>query len=242
VAEGPELQALAAKVLTRKVPNPYGHIRFVRALARRLKLLAYERRREKAAQVSGPLSTTVDTVPNGRQARKLAQFTPAGLVAWANRLDFHQLETFCRRELGLPRLPVQPRPISAVNGQAREFVQFARALIQRSRAEHRAKRRAERDGWAEAVRQESGQHRWTVEDERRFESLRESADDEDDECRGDRPDDHSIVEDIERERLHAVPRPPYTGVGDATKEELAWERDILAGLAAEDELERRRAR
>ena len=78
--------------------------------------------------------------------------------------------------------------------------------------------------------------KWTYGAERRRKQLAEYDYDDPTGGTSDCQDDHRTVEDLERERIRAIPPPPYTGVGDATEEALAWERGILARFAAEDEL------
>jgi hypothetical protein len=127
-AEGPQLEALAARILDPR-NNRHHQLRFVRALACRLK--------------AGPLGAEGETATVADAGKSPSKFPKSPtLKHWSERLDFHQAEVFCRRELGLPPLPVQPRPLA--NARARALVRIGYTLINQSKARRRAERWAER--------------------------------------------------------------------------------------------------
>ncbi len=201
VPEGPEFDNLARNVLQWK------QLRYLRALACRLKAGNYE----------------IDA--EGRP------IIPPALKPWADRLDFRQAESFCRRKLGLPRLPVEERQFrDKSRAAAKQIIEWFEAARRRpSPLKHL--RRADPiddDGpWSdddllpdndwldvddspatEDVKSRTG-HRWTIEDERRSkaelerEARFEEPRDEDQEREG----AGRTFEDLYIERLMSVPPP-----------------------------------
>ena len=201
--EGPELDAYARELLDR------GGLRLTRAVACRLKAGSYE----------------LDA--DGRP------IIPPAVKCWADRLDFRQAESFCRRKLGLPRRPPQRRSPYPT------FAEMARATLKRFRAEFRLKQRLlrsenrnwshrpaadplEHDPWpgddlwpgelderpAPASGSRTGRS-WTYEDERRFKADAEYA------ARfhrltdgaPDHPNQSRTLEEIEYERTMDIPPP-----------------------------------
>ncbi len=151
---GPELDILARKVLDGKV------LRHVRALACRLKAGTYQLDAE------------------GRP------IIPSTLKPWADRLNVRQAESFCRRKLGLPRLPgVRRSPYPT-------FAEIVRASLKRFRAEGRLRQQQRRIDSPD-VESRPGRG-WTIEDERRHRAQldREARFDRDEE-----PDHQFSLED-----------------------------------------------
>jgi hypothetical protein len=135
-AEGPQLEALAARILDPR-NDRHHQLRFVRALACRLKA------GPRTLDAQGESAILADA--EGKTLLKLRGRIPSpqsALKHWADRLDFHQAEVFCRRELGLPPLPVQPRPLA--HARARALVRIGYMLIKQSKAQRRAEQAAER--------------------------------------------------------------------------------------------------
>ena len=142
---------------------------------------------------------------------------PPTLKLWADRLDVRQAESFCRHKLGLPRLPARRR----YSGPT--FAETARAIFRRFRADERLRKQQlrrtaalEDDLWPSefderpAPNEENRTgYRWTFEDERRFkaDAEREALPDESTEEPGDRPAEGRTIEELEYERIMAIPPP-----------------------------------
>ncbi len=192
VPAGPEFDTLARNVLSGQ------QLRFIRALACRLKAGTYERDAE-----GQPIIPTT--------------FKP-----WADRLNLHQADAFCRRKLGLPRLPARrrsPYPTAA---------ELIRASLKRHRTAGQLRQQQrpiepqhdapwpEDDLWPPDLDErstpdvESGTgQRWTIEDERRYKAQLERDARSDESC--DEPPDYQSPgrtrEEIYFEMVMAVPPP-----------------------------------
>jgi hypothetical protein len=226
--EGPQFDGLARNVLDRK------QLRFVRALASRLKAGSYQLDAQGGAII------------------------PPTLKPWADRLDHRQAESFCRHKLGLPRLPPQRRSPYPT------FAEMARATLKRFRAEFRLKQRAlrnenrnwnhrpaadplEHDPWPgddlwpgefdERPAQASGGHGWSYEDERRLKAAAEYAarfDRSTHDVPDDPPVESRILEETYFDRVMAMPPPAssdYRSAPVATNRRMTND-EIISAVAS----------
>jgi hypothetical protein len=161
---------------------------------------------------------------------------PPALKLWANSLECRKAEFFCRRKLGLPRLPVQERQFSDPNyredrARSERLIGFMRAVGRQATQADRLRRRfetrgdsawAEDDDWlrefderpASAAREiKKPTSRWTIEDERRLKrrlALQEADDDYDDEPQRCEEASGPSMAEMEMARILAIPPPPFT--------------------------------